>query len=102
VDIVEFLRARLDEDEDIGGLHARVGGEIGISSRPCDPRSGERIVADAIAKRRILALHGESGYGAEMESDEGGYGWDDALSHVFRLLALPYSDHPDYRQEWKP
>lgn len=22
--------------------------------------------------------------------------------HTLRLLALPYSDHPDYQQEWKP
>ncbi len=22
--------------------------------------------------------------------------------HLLKLLALPYADHPDYRQEWKP
>ncbi|GAA2946142.1 MULTISPECIES: DUF6221 family protein [Streptomyces] len=26
----------------------------------------------------------------------------DVLHEVLHLLALPYADHPDYRQEWRP
>jgi hypothetical protein len=26
----------------------------------------------------------------------------DLLGHVVRTLALPYADHPDYREEWRP
>ncbi len=26
----------------------------------------------------------------------------DAMNPVLRLLALPYADRPDYREEWRP
>jgi hypothetical protein len=29
-------------------------------------------------------------------------GRDDRLHRACRLLALPYADHPDYREEWRP
>jgi hypothetical protein len=26
----------------------------------------------------------------------------DSAEHLLRLLALPYADHPDFREEWRP
>jgi len=53
-----------------------------------------RVLAECQAKRRIIE--------AVKEHEEGE--WEDDPIHgaVLRPLALPYADHPDYRQEWKP
>ena len=45
-----------------------------------------RVLAECEAKRRLIALGEKDSY------------WDDVL----RILALPYADHPDYREEWRP
>lgn len=64
-----------------------------------------RVLREVEAKRRILdgivtlidrmdsAIESEwgSGFGSTGESDK-----------LLTLLALPYADHPGYRQEWKP
>lgn len=48
-----------------------------------------RVLREIDAKRRILnTLHEEGG--------------DRMFADIFRLLALPYADHPDYREEWAP
>lgn len=63
--------------------------------------SPDRVLVECEAKRRIVVLHGEA--------DEPGFSaspdyWAGTahLDEVLELLALPYADHPDYRQEWKP
>ena len=47
-----------------------------------------RVIAECRAKRRVV------------EAREG----VDAATHdlVLRTLALPYADHPEYREEWRP
>ena len=45
-----------------------------------------RVLAECVAKRRIVETFVMWQYG------------DTILSY----LATPYSDHPDYREEWKP
>jgi hypothetical protein len=47
-----------------------------------------RVLAECAAKRRIVS------FAADLTEE----GTDDLL----RLLALPYADHPGYRQEWRP
>lgn len=91
VDLVNFLRARLDEDQTelrrmtTGGL---VQGYLRVH--------GDKMLSDIDAKRRIIA-----------ECRPGGLGGDaldlvDALGAlVLCLLALPYADHPDYDPEWR-
>lgn len=44
-----------------------------------------RVLAECRAKRRLVEELGAFRRGAAL-----------------RLLAMPYADHPDYRQEWKP
>jgi hypothetical protein len=58
-----------------------------------------RVLAECEAKRRIVA-HWPDPFG----------NWDHTQAsaakavkdHALRALALPYADHPDYRDEWRP
>ena len=147
-DLVEFLRARLTEDET--AAHAAI---LGFSPHPdqeipgaawlpiyhkvvqqiqgddeiCVADCGNlmleraahiarhdpaRVLREVDRDRRLLDLHhvvgfddedghdlgrgcAECGYSAEY-SDRGGW------CETVRILAVPYADDPDYRQEWKP
>jgi hypothetical protein len=62
-----------------------------------------RVLAECHARRQIAELAT-----AYLSSPESG-GWADVDSREYHnaeqtlhLLALPYADHPDYRQEWTP
>jgi Family of unknown function (DUF6221) len=138
-DLVEFLRARLDEDEAVAQAavipahdapnaykpHPPLsrwrysdGGEVeidyddpgpypepwrvtqdseGLSPAICYETHGHhiarydpaRILAEVDAKRRIIEHHRPDDI------------CDEACT-TLRLLALPYADDPDYRDEWKP
>ncbi|MFE7624640.1 DUF6221 family protein [Streptomyces sp. NPDC057509] len=149
-DLVQFLRARLAEDE----AHALIAAEgrpatqwsldewfgreephsliaAGTEKQPvvfghftADPlptsqaihiarHDPARVLREVEAKRRLLDLHGTShtvvdGYCVE----DGG-----PCTHrgeaectlcgetgctTLRLFALPYADHPDYRESWRP
>lgn len=65
-----------------------------------------RVLAEVQAKRAILELHicpcpndcGDCGQcsGAHM-ADPVGF-----PCPTVKLIAVPYQDHPDYRQEWRP
>ncbi|MFF2773364.1 DUF6221 family protein [Streptomyces sp. NPDC058052] len=131
-DLVQFLLARLDEDErdakarrgifpspsvqDDGyvWLHIRPGGNAVITRYPrpvegyddmaklrnwADTEHGwtqERVLAEVEAKRQILELHteGSSLFCAHCEHEP--------PCPTLRLLALPYADHPNYRDTWRP
>ncbi|WP_327160569.1 DUF6221 family protein [Streptomyces zaomyceticus] len=64
-----------------------------------------RALAEVDAKRQIIELHGPAEYEYSdvdvcSTCDRGG-----PLPYpcpTLRLLALPYADHPDYRDEWRP
>ena len=88
----------------------------------------ERVLAECEAKRRIVGIHeldpievyswGTTGGGCGLcdhSCETGGDTWghDPCDAHdgatfetvdceTLQVLALPYADHPDYRQEWKP
>jgi hypothetical protein len=75
--LTDFLLARIVEDE---ALH-------------CEWGCHERVLAECEAKRRIVenaSRHapGQRGYGAS--------------NFAAQCIALPYRNHPDYKQEWKP
>ncbi|MFD3827694.1 DUF6221 family protein [Streptomyces sp. NPDC058621] len=84
-----------------------------------------RVLAEVDAKRRILLLHNIPGVvspkmasfglreGEAPEDDRrcAGCGldyMDDPITPdvsecpILRALALPYADHPDYREDWRP
>lgn len=70
-------------------------------------RDVEFGLADLATKRRVLdevvpemndmtsQIHGEFGTGPLNSGDYESLG-------LLRLLALPYADHPQYRDEWRP
>ncbi|MPY55615.1 DUF6221 family protein [Streptomyces acidicola] len=101
-DLIAFLRARLDDDEQLGEIHkpdcdARIPYEWEFVCRCGLParRSG-----DIAAKREVIK------FAAWLDQNRAGSefmeGRAQSARHVLRLLALPYADHPDYREEWRP
>jgi len=93
-EIIEFLNARLDHDERFTYNPAlmRVAG-AGLSDLV------KRARVDISAKRRIVALHSaEPG----QHPDFCGHDLRELPCPTLRLLASVYSDHPDYREEWRP
>lgn len=127
-DLVTFLRARLDEDEqaieapetwtefdetqgtrrvDVDHSFERVTACTrawrGVHIARHDPA---RVLREVDAKRRLLDEH-QPGTQEYVDGDvcmactltgDGPY----YPCATLRLLALPYSDHPDYQETWKP
>lgn len=98
--LIEFLRARLDEDEQTVNEYDHVP-ELFWVSGPFNPA---RVLREVEAKRRIVELHAPG----EFEYADGDVcmlcdrqGPEPYPCTTLRLLALPYSDHPDYREEWR-
>lgn len=126
VDLVDFLRARLNEDEaavarldhynpDEGGYYACPGtrpsgepyGDLPSGEEHCDCGLAERRRREELeveAKRRIIdEIRGSL---MTRAADSDGEGWVaghwQVAEDLLRLLALPYRDHPEYRREWTP
>jgi hypothetical protein len=122
-DLLQFLRDRLDEDEQAArraSSSRKSGGEwqfVDMQVRAGDGAPvtahtwvGEgthiarhdpaRVLREVDAKRQIVDQYDSIGnpppgeIGPDLVRAE--------LGRVLRLLALQYSDHPDYRQEWRP
>lgn len=114
--LVEFLRARLDEDEALAREAPPGPWLIGNAVDPTQPCSvhtfpGVRFVADGlnwlvaehIARQNPARVLAEVAVKRRMIDDTwGGPGHQDMWDHHMRLLALPYRTHPDYRSEWAP
>lgn len=127
-EIAEFLRARLDEDEATAQAAAnrrwRAEDNIislypehendGFLSWPtrADARHAAlhdpaRVLREVAAKRAILDLADEaSGLDMAVDGDRRIGSRDTEAEpylgdQILRLLALSYSDHPDYQPHWK-
>ncbi|MGV9779865.1 DUF6221 family protein, partial [Streptosporangium sp. NPDC003464] len=65
-----------------------------------------RILREIEAKREILALYEGAQLSAQVSEGTilagGTRVRRGAYKAVVQLLALPYSDHPDYQERWKP
>ncbi len=88
--LTDFLLARIAEDE------ARAAGIEGLW---IDDRG--RVLAECEAKRRIvdwvIGVKASSGRPPGFDPADA-----EALTHALLLLALPYADHDDYDEAWKP
>ncbi|WP_063817094.1 DUF6221 family protein [Streptomyces hygroscopicus] len=128
-DLVTFLRARLDEDEQIAraafwdeqsdvwtarpprASYERYtvvdyldDGVVAVTPENADAdgvgqhiarHDPARVLAEVDAKRRILHWHlDEECCSVCLDDVEG--------CPLFRALAAPYADHPDYREAWRP
>jgi hypothetical protein len=127
-DLTAFLLARIGEDEE--SAREAATWEDGMYFEPWQahiPQAGyfnsempygavefsaARVLAECEAKRRIVEEHRESYAGskrcevcakdAHLEYGDVVVDWVRFPCPTMRLLALPYADHPDYRQEWTP
>lgn len=93
-DIVGWLRDQLDEDERKAQAAADAflhGDRIGLPGLHPSVRrhvytwTSARVLAEVKAKRLLLDLHRKC----------------NASCYVVKVLALPYSDRPSYRAEWR-
>jgi hypothetical protein len=97
--LAAFLLARWAEREEVA--NDDLGNPDALHSRR---RRAREILADLNAKRRIVALFQNENHD-DHQALYGGCGDDcqwKALEYVLRLLTLPHTAHPDYRQEWAP
>lgn len=122
--LTDFLLARIAEDEEVARRAGDSGpvthGRRSELTQVWDRDYGEiegaveydslRVLAECEAKRRIVEFHRPSTDHGDAYApycvgcwEEGGM--DGAPNHpcrTVRWIALPYADHPDYREEWKP
>ncbi|MCW2950823.1 MAG: hypothetical protein JWN41_1836 [Thermoleophilia bacterium] len=101
--LTEFLLARIAEDESQARMRIQ-SGEPKYAPVPWGCPSANRVLAECEAKRQIVDEHADYGsYGKTCqtcsESDIDNKPWP---CPTLRALALPYADHPDCRDEWKP
>jgi hypothetical protein len=129
--LTEFLLARTAEDEvaaratlaahdpldwDTTPAHLMNGGAVGLDG-PVDGPSGyssvvvdpARVLAECEAKRRIVGIHHPGKYRPDEcqvcfdpTTAAGDYDFEYLPCSTLRALALPYTDHPDYQDEWRP
>ena len=109
MNLTEFLLARIAEDEDRVRREQTLRDEDAYPNYWTSPDASEweraitpaRVLAECEAKRAIIdrLRHVEAGVllvGGDMTN------YRSALLCASRALALPYADHPDYREEWRP
>ncbi|WP_326739136.1 DUF6221 family protein [Streptomyces sp. NBC_01022] len=113
-DLVQFLRARLNEDEQT----ARAAGDswygyepeqqiafVSVEDARHIARHGPaRALREVEAKRQLLTEYKESAASLAAASAPDMYdvGRLQGLEIAVRATSLPYADHPDYRGDWRP
>lgn len=60
-----------------------------------------RVLAEVEAKRKLLTEYAEVRQNEGADYEWAG-GWASGLGKAVALMALPYADHPDYRDTWRP
>ncbi|XAS68765.1 DUF6221 family protein [Micrococcaceae bacterium Sec5.7] len=102
MDVVEFLSERIDEDE---------AAALKLLRDPLVSESGrwyeQRLLRECAAKRRLIAII-ESARQAALARVVDTVSWDirwipEAIgwtSLALNALALPYTDHPDFQDNW--
>lgn len=128
--IVEFLNARLDDDE----AYARMAFAEHNDATPewSEPWSGSvltgpredpiltfdsgisrhmvrhdpaRVLREAAAKRSLVTMYAkvaDMDDGTDVWAFSGAHGQANGLGIAVRALASVYADHPDYEEAWKP
>lgn len=123
-ELIEFLRARLDEDQQAAEQAQAEASSWWWNEPESAPErhiarhKPARVLREVEAKRATLDVHHAARFGGDghpLNSDccavccwdnPNGTGYDRAADDwpctTIRLLALPYSDHSDYREDWRP
>jgi hypothetical protein len=118
-DLIEFLRARLDDEEHDARRSRSLlliahtdrcavsGSDEEATFRHFDRHAPARVLAEVDAKRRHISRWAYVN-GLLDDAVDPSFIRNELLSvrrayyNVLLDDALPYSGHPDYRQEWKP
>lgn len=100
-ELVGFLKARLDDaEQDSRVLLTREGQSLVVL------RLARERLAEVEAKQRILAQYeavcDEVRHPVSAEHRTNARARQHQLDQVLPLLALPYAEHADYRNEWRP
>jgi hypothetical protein len=99
-DLIEFLRACIAEREEAARACITWLEEAPSLAGCAGHLDPHHELARCAADRLILELHCSVKIG-----DDEPYCADDGElppCPTLRALALPYADHPDYREEWRP
>jgi uncharacterized protein DUF6221 len=96
--LVEFLRERLDEDEQ-AARDVRPDQDYSDSAHQ-DRWSPARVLREVEAKRRIIGEYER--YVAERRRAMGGWDTYSEQSPIITALAAVYADHPEYDESWRP
>lgn len=96
-DLAWFLLDRISEDEEEARYWTCDCAMEGFPLRH-GLRCEERVKAECDAKRRIVQSLRSGDPGNQWAKEA----WCQAEDDVLRLLALPYADHPDYDEAWRP
>ena len=116
-DLVEFLRARFDEDEAAAKAWLPFGNPDAAARAHIARHDPARVLRQVDAQRRIVDEHTpEQGVPYEGGDENDPSTWVPCCSNCqvgvvhegdwpclhLRLLALPYDTHPDYDERWRP
>lgn len=114
--IVEFLNARLDEDEKAAKAAGGDSGDLSIfevdnltdwdGTNLPDAEAAHiarhdpaRVLREVVAKRQAIVEAQEAN---ELVSERFRLPIDQGVSgYMLRLIAVSYADHPDYQEAWK-
>lgn len=107
---LEFLRARLAEDEQVAraasdpNCYFDLLGGSKAEERFLAVFDPARVLREIEAKRQILDAYESAVLDDQRDPARGRAtaAVRDALAETLRLLALAYSDHPDFQSGWKP
>lgn len=91
---VEFLRARLDEDQ-----RAALDWQESYSPQHPSLVDPARVLAEVDAKRRIVELWERENGERHLHAEGEARAW--LMDEVLQALALPYAEHPDYDPAWR-
>lgn len=109
MDLVEFLRQRLDEDERAAKAWLPIGNPDAAAREHIARHDPARVLRDVEAKRAILRAHWRDNDGAGPvcytcgDADPNtGKREGEWPCETLRLLALPFADHKDFDESWRP
>lgn len=86
---------------------ARAEMEHWLDSKTTPPTGTDRVLRDIEAKRRVLAAYADCVDASGFFREKLGTGTHmaaaaESYANFIRWDAAAWSDHPDYREEWKP
>jgi hypothetical protein len=105
MELVEFLRQRLDEDEAAAKAWLPIGNPDAAQREHIARHDPARVLREVDSKRRIVEQYEAMQAGVEAAAGTILAGAAKvrlgAYKFALKCLALPYADHPDYDEKWR-